>query len=1150
MRDSLYAKIIAGLDELRDGHAFQECAIRLLQEEPRYSGLVLVGRGPDGGFDGAVADGKGEPLPVICTIAERPERNLEKSLEAIAKSSNRRRVIFVTCRRITPQKRRKLQELARQRGFTLVQIHDRDDVAWRLYRTSTLRQELLPGVAGKPAALSIIPRTRRPLLDLELVGRDDDVAWLKRTSGDRVISGEPGSGKTFLLYKLAREGFGLFLASDDEEAIADAIRDQRPPAIIVDDAHVAPERLERLRHLRQEIGARFAIVATTWKQGEPDVVDALGGASATHLRRLELLTRDEILQLIRQVGVAAPDVYLGMLVDQAANKPGLAVTLATLWLHGDDRDRMRIVRGEALSEHLIATFKRYVGFDASRLLAVFALGGRRGMSKEAVGDYLGISRREVAEKTAVLAFGGVLSEAGDALSVRPHVLRASLLRDVFFSGSPIDLGDYRELLDQAPSRASAVEAMVTAAQVGGRVRRRELQELLLSLPEPDWRFNERTRTQLAWRRFATLGREEACWALDHYPGDIADVAREALNRAPEETVRRLLEEAEGLGEARPSEPHHPLRVLKDWLESMPDPRCFTPAHGRQALARRKYAVRVAKSYLADGGDREVAVRALCLALSPDLQYHGSDPGAGMSIIISSAVLPADRLREMKELWRESAAAIGTLDHLSWPLIRGVLGAWNYGSSPSGATAAQEQTMKELRARMLRDLATRVRPGSGVAVALKRSADRAGVDLPLEVPEPLNTLYPELWSTESVVFDERMAKARALAEAWRGRSPEDVAAELADYETEASVLDAGTARLTPDLCKAMAAQLGAEEAAAWLEAFLERKLEADLVEPFLNKAMQISRQAATSILAQLIKNKNYAWLAMHSVLQLEEPGEGLLEQALDVAPDFTSLIDLLCLRKQIPTALVGKLLQHPSPAVSLAAAVGIWNAQPKGEIEPALRKPWRDAILRASDSNRQHRDSTMNYWLGEILHSDPELASDWLKRKLGGAMCAGLLVGQGPVSRAIEALNVHQRMELLDSLGDHPLIYDLVTAIVGRHAEVYRHLLSLSAFDESVHLAPLIGFPHKSCLQFAELALDAGKDPRAVASGAIRLVGVYVGPMLRYYEKKRASFENLLDHPREEIREVARHGIALAEKRIQAEKAWERQRALHRSRGVD
>ena len=69
-------------------------------------------------------------------------------------------------------------------------------------------------------------------------------------------------------------------------------------------------------------------------RGKDSVIEALAGTAEPQVRKLELLTRDEILKVILQVGIQASNKILRELVDQAANKPGLAVTIATLWLQG------------------------------------------------------------------------------------------------------------------------------------------------------------------------------------------------------------------------------------------------------------------------------------------------------------------------------------------------------------------------------------------------------------------------------------------------------------------------------------------------------------------------------------------------------------------------------------------------------------------------------------------------------------------------------------------------------------------------------------------------------------------------------------------------------------------------------------------------
>ena len=135
-------------------------------------------------------------------------------------------------------------------------------------------------MTGDVPVLSIQPLTSRPLLEQALVGRAADRAWLRETSGDRLLVGQPGSGKTSLLYGLAREGWGLFLVGEDMDAAAE-IRSSARSCSIVDDAHVDLDRLIRLLQLRRELSASFSIVASVWPGDQQRVADVLGIPSSS-----------------------------------------------------------------------------------------------------------------------------------------------------------------------------------------------------------------------------------------------------------------------------------------------------------------------------------------------------------------------------------------------------------------------------------------------------------------------------------------------------------------------------------------------------------------------------------------------------------------------------------------------------------------------------------------------------------------------------------------------------------------------------------------------------------------------------------------------------------------------------------------------------
>ena len=226
--DPFYHKIEQRLSGRLDPYLFEKCADDLLRKI--YPTLVPIRGGHDAGMDGVIADSEGRCILVV-TTGNDAAGNLRRNLDAHIQSGRKsRRVIFATSRVLTERKRANLDRVASECGFTLIQVHDGADFADRLYREPKWCRDLLR-LSGDPCPLSVVPRSERPLLNTSIVGREEDAAWLRETKGDRLLVGQPGSGKTFLLQQLAKEGWGLFVISRDLGAIADGIREQEPTGV-------------------------------------------------------------------------------------------------------------------------------------------------------------------------------------------------------------------------------------------------------------------------------------------------------------------------------------------------------------------------------------------------------------------------------------------------------------------------------------------------------------------------------------------------------------------------------------------------------------------------------------------------------------------------------------------------------------------------------------------------------------------------------------------------------------------------------------------------------------------------------------------------------------------------------------------------------
>ena len=201
-----------------------------------------------------------------------------------------------------------------------------------------------------------------------------------------LLVGHPGSGKTHILHALAKCGEGLFVISEDRGELAAAIREREPTTVFVDDAHHRLDLLLSLKHLRDELGAEFRILATCWPGEQLEVSRTLGlPKSAVH--ELELLTRKEMAEVIRGCGIVVGGPLLRELLDQSKGRPGLAVTLCYLSLRDGTQG---LATGHSLFEDVRQTFQQLVGREAVEILAGFAVGGSEGIPMQVVAAALGL----------------------------------------------------------------------------------------------------------------------------------------------------------------------------------------------------------------------------------------------------------------------------------------------------------------------------------------------------------------------------------------------------------------------------------------------------------------------------------------------------------------------------------------------------------------------------------------------------------------------------------------------------------------------------------------------------------------------------------------------------------------------------------------
>jgi len=1123
-KDPFHQEIIEALGRHLDSQVFEACMGDLLRDV--FPGMVPVPGGDDAGMDAAIADGKGEPYPLVCTTGEDVAGNLKDNLDAfLDRGLSSRKVALATSRALTPREIRKLFSLAKEKGFTLLQVFERSALASLLYRDTPWCKRLLH-LVGMPSALSVVPLSRRSQVDIELKGRREDAEWLRSTSGDRVVLGFPGSGKTFLFSSLIRSGWpALFLVSDDETAIASAIRDQNPGVVIVDDANVAPDRLVRLRRLRDEIHGEFEIVASSWPGASADVIENMGSLPESRIHTLGPLTRAQIVEIFQDLDVRPRDEILRDLVSQAGNKPGLAVTIALLWRQGEWQ---KILDGSVLSRTLLALFK---GGEIAAVLAAFSLGGRRGMSLEAVAKFLEIPSHNIWKIASDLAAGGVLSES---LAVNPQALRSALLRQIFFTGSPIRL-DYRKLLPLVPSLADSVGEILTARAYGAAIATDELHDLVL-----------RTNSHQAWSILAVLDEQEAQWVLENFPDDFLKLAANLLHQIPRVVIPRIFERAAEISRSRDVKPDGPMSILSSWVQEIDVPQ-------GDWIRRRRLVARTAKAFRLNGGDLGIAVQGICIGLNPMVRGSSQDPGLGTTITMRSGLLPSDQLRELESIWEEVQDIVREIDTASWRHLSGLLLDWlspEYASRGAPVSQDAKRFMQSFVLRLIRDLALRTGSSPGLRASIKRLASKFGLRLELEVDPVFELLYPEPHADPESRLEEEAAQKNAisaLATEWAKESPQDVAQRIAFYEQEALRTSQDWLQNMLALCQSLAESANAPE--DWLDPLLREDLRRHLVSPFLQRAVELRREGWEDWLAFYLDREPLVWTAISIVLQLPDPPQGLLCHALVKAVDDIMLIEILCLQRRVPFPALKLLLGLPSWEASLAAAVGEWCAEPQGEVRDEVRHEWCAAILRAKTGEYDEARQAIGfqYWLGVILASDADLALDWLRSRLRDPDLPGSFMGDSPFSRAANALRREQKKELLEELKPASILQSLLPALIERNEELFRCLLEIPSLRD-FHLESLGGPQAPGWENFACAALDAGFDPESIARASVEpsygTSHSYAGSGLEYWERWDQAFAAFAGHPKRDIREVARFGRAEAKEEIARAREFQRRFELY------
>lgn len=1060
-RDPFFEAIERALSVPLDPRAFEACAADLLRRDwPR---LVPVPGGSDGGMDGAAGTEDGPALPLVTTTA-RPKDiagNLERNLrQYLSHGGLARRALLVSSQVVGGARRRRLERLAASLGFALSQIYDRSALAPLLYRSPHWTKDLL-GLTGSASALSRVATTSRPLIGRFAIGREDDIRWLREGRQDRVLVGQPGSGKTFLLQLLANEGGGLFMSSTDRNQLADAIREQEPATVFVDDAHGDPSRLRVLAQLRAEVAASFAIVATTWPSGRALVEEHLGTAPSAS-RELRRLNRDRIVEVVASAGVTGPNNLVRELVDQAEGRPGLAVTLAHMCLVGTGED---VVTGSVLKRSVSTQFSEPLAAD---ILATIALSADEGAELNDIANALEMPLASVRSTALTLAAGGVLYERPDKrLTVRPARLRHGLIKDVFYG--PLRYPIEKAVSALRPSASALASSLLGAFYVGAQIDTDALRRHLIEANDGS-----------LWRDYAWHGPEEASWCVRHVPEHRDRYVEATLEHIPSEVLPRLLSDAVGCSDASA---HPNLKTIKRWVESA--------LPGTRAAVRNRQALCVASIALLEApGASSIALEAMRLSLHPGFEAHETDPGRGRTLKLRFGMLPEFQLRDIAELWRTLRTALVGRPQLKWTPILSAAEDWAYPGrhAKRGVEESVHRFCVNAASRMLQDLCDLSQGRPGVARVVSRIASSAELDIQVPSHPMFETLYP-LERFEHGALSEQLQKVKTLAHTMCEEKPSAAIAAVAYCEREAADVGLSYPRLTPDLCRFIADSTPRHD--VWTHEAQAIGIPDDCVEPFVAGLVRQRPAGWLEQISECLEDSRYTARTSAILMQAPDIPTPFLSRAARTVWNRMWLYNSAA-RGTLSAEAIELLLSDDRDEVAGMTAVGLWNS---GDVTQLQRPTVVNALLRCSPEEHE---------LGEILKGDSALAYSYVVAQLGGP--ASLWTVPVALEAALQCLSDSQRSALVGLLDNERHCEELVQALVGESTEAFRGLLSRQDL-KSLRFAPLyVEEPTSTWLGLVDCALSAGYSTLEVLSRLSMMPRSWWGPESEMWNQRVEQLE--------------------------------------------
>lgn len=960
----------------------------------------------------------------------------------------------------------------------------------------------------RTSVLSKEPRSTRKRLSSRLIGREDAIRWLNEVTGDKLIYGQPGIGKTFLLYDyVQKNASSFFLSGHDEDSIERTVWNLNPSSVVIEDAHLNIEKIEFLHRLRDRANYSFAIIADCWPTSR-DLVMTRMGITEDACFELTTVTSQDIVDIVHEFGVKASNSFLHMLVAQANGSPGLAAMLIASCLGGTEKNFSEFWNGETITRWVSSEFKRLIGEESIQVLACFAIGGDSGIEVDRVAKVLELSRSRALQNITELAYGGVIDQVDSTrFRVLPASIRAVLVRDYFFPPRSIPIETF---LKDRIAFPDIVTNLVNAHSLGAPIADYQLRKLV-----------EKANSLEPWRALIHTSEGNAIYVLEKNKEDLSRIADDLLASIPRRAIAELLQCTESDNRPLASAPDHPLRQIQKWVSS--------GYPGREALTRRKIAIDI---LLDQDVSVDLGLKLLPTVMSPIYREMEQNPGKYTEYSLKSGYVLISDFEGIREFWPRVLNLLREENFTNWSSIIDSVKAWllPYLSGNVEMTTEQRNVIFNSACEILPQLLCLASNHPAILRAIEELARHHQISLSCKIPERYDLLFPlapshsnghEQYQSD---LNALVSKARDFGEVLANTTPSQVIKEIKQWADEANIIGKSATDMCGYCCDAISMKVPAQ--IPWLRAILELAAPPHLIASFLRRAIDLNETGWEQILSECLVGEKFATFAMEIALTHPACPSHIVQEAVEQSRNAIET-----LRKIVPVFLfrddvLSMLLTSENAAIVATTAEGIWHRNRKVPQDVPWFQAWQKGVIECLQDE---------HYLDDIIHENPLIREDWI-------LYLSTSIKARPCPLSLDKLKVHifqlsdpKRTELLKTIV--PTVEnarELVIALVGTSESRFELLLGTTKL-ENLWSVPFHREPDAVWSSFVIKALEVGIDVRRIISETRDYLAPF-GLVPRVYHEAIEAWKASFDVISPKIKWVAEYGLREAMEEL---REWER-----------